>query len=265
MKSHRRLSGLDFDDVMVFPQGIFSTAAMSALKSCGYLAAVNSTAMPVDPDYSFILRDLLQVAVTQFANFPLFIRHYPRDLPAIAFDLFLGKPALLVEHHSFFRNGYDALAETIEMLYRLEPRLQWANPATICSHTCWKRVAEDGNVHILFFTDRFRLCNETGRLQEYILLRHGLLESGTVVTSNGRRLDVYEAEDSVKVRLSLNAGETAEIRIKKGQPEAVSASSSPRLRYHAGVLLRRGLSEFRDNYLDMNPFISRVLRHRHMG
>ena len=188
--------------------------------------------------------------MTRFANFPLFIRHYPRHLPELAFDLFLGKPALLVEHHSFFRAGYDALAETIETLHRLEPRLQWANPATVCSRACWKRVAEDGDVHVLFFTDRFELRNETSQPQQYVLIRHGLPESGTVVSGDGRRLDVRDEGDGVKARLLLGAGEVAEIKIKDGQPKAVSPPYTPCLMYQAGVFMRRSLSEFRDNYLD---------------
>ncbi len=80
MRQHRTLSGLDFDDVMVFPQGIFSTAAMRALHSCRYLAAVNGPPYPIDREDSLTLEDLLQVAVTRFSNVPLFTRRYPQDL-----------------------------------------------------------------------------------------------------------------------------------------------------------------------------------------
>ncbi len=69
MNLHHKLTGVGFDDVMVFPQGIFSMAAMKALKSCGYLAAVNSTPYPVDADEDLALRDLLGVAVTNSRTF----------------------------------------------------------------------------------------------------------------------------------------------------------------------------------------------------
>ena len=58
MRRHEDEFGVSFDDVMVFPQGIFSTVAMAALKSSGYLAAVNSTAVPVDAPNVLTLRDL---------------------------------------------------------------------------------------------------------------------------------------------------------------------------------------------------------------
>jgi hypothetical protein len=42
MMEHERIYGLPWDNVMVFPQGKFSPEAMNALKSTGYLAAINS-------------------------------------------------------------------------------------------------------------------------------------------------------------------------------------------------------------------------------
>jgi len=247
MNWHRRLEDVAFDEVMVFPQGIFSTAAMLALKSCGYLAAVNSTAFPVDASHDLTLRDLLQVAVTRFSDFPLFTRCYPRNLAETAFNLFLGKPALLVEHHSFFRKGYDALAETIESLHRLEPRLQWTNLATICSRACLKRVAEDGEVHVQFFTDRFQFYNEATRPQQYVFFRQRSIDPKTRITLNGRSVDVLRNENGVSLQLVLGPGEGAEIRIEDRQ-SAVEIFPKPRLGYRAGVFIRRRLSELRDNW-----------------
>src|SRR6185436_12097790 len=92
MRKHQRFSGVRFDEVMVFPQGRFSVEAVKALKAAGYLASVNGDVVPAgapEPD-RMTLRDLLDVAVTRFADFPLFGRRYPRDLTDLALDLFLG-------------------------------------------------------------------------------------------------------------------------------------------------------------------------------
>src|SRR5256885_8049772 len=48
MAKHWELTGVPCDNVMEFPQGTFSTAALEALKKAGFLAAVNSTTYPVD-------------------------------------------------------------------------------------------------------------------------------------------------------------------------------------------------------------------------
>src|SRR5262252_284044 len=98
MKAHSEINGVPFDDVMVFPQGLFSTGAMAALKAAGYLAAVNSDLCPSNGSGTLTLRDVLEVAVTRFSGFPLFGRRYPRELAEFALDLFVGKPALAVEH-----------------------------------------------------------------------------------------------------------------------------------------------------------------------
>src|ERR1039458_1610506 len=48
MEQHKRRTGMPFDNVMVFPQGRFSIEAISALKNCGFAAAVNTTLWAVD-------------------------------------------------------------------------------------------------------------------------------------------------------------------------------------------------------------------------
>src|SRR5438046_968071 len=46
MRTHHRLSGVPFEEIMVFPQGLFSVEAMAALERAGYLAAVNTDLFP---------------------------------------------------------------------------------------------------------------------------------------------------------------------------------------------------------------------------
>src|SRR5207248_2798636 len=117
--------------------------AMAALKAVGYLAAINSYLSPSTRPETLTLRDLLQVAVMRFADFPLFGRRYPRDVAEFAFDLFLGKPALAVEHHGYFRDGYQSLHAFVQDLSRLDARLEWTTVGNICSQACLTRVAKD--------------------------------------------------------------------------------------------------------------------------
>jgi hypothetical protein len=250
MRLHRTLSGLDFDDVMVFPQGIFSTAAMTALKACGYLAAVNSTAYPIDAERGPLLRDLLQVAVTCFANFPLFTRRYPHHLAELAFDLFLGKPALVVEHHGFFRDGYDALADTVQRVSDLDPHLHWTNLGMICSCACLKKEDASGDVHVQFFTDRFFLRNVSAEPQHYISVRRVAPQQEVrAVTINGLQVDVKQETDSVKTPFSLEPGESAEIKIEYNQAAPLPTRRMQNRVHQAKVFVRRSLTEFRDNYV----------------
>ena len=248
MAKHRELTGLGFDDVMVFPQGIFSTAALAALKACGYLAAVNSTPYPVDGEQSLILRDLLGIAVTRFSGFPLFARRYPQHIAELAFDLFLGKPALLVEHHGFFQDGYRALAETVGRVGRLDARLRWTNLADACSRACLQRTDANGVVQVAFATGRLVLENETKRAQEYVLTQGDPANSVKWVVVNGGRVPLERGPDGFCVRLSLAAGQPVNIRVDHMQAAAPLQQNVDRM-HQFKVFLRRNLCEFRDNYV----------------
>jgi hypothetical protein len=261
MRTHQRLSGLPFDEVIVFPQGVFSTIAMKELKSCHYLAAVNSTPYPVDvEDDALTLRGLLDVAVTRFSNFPLFVRHYPKNIAELAFDLFLGKPALLVEHHGYFRNGYGALIEFVDKLNSLEERLEWTTLAKICSSTCLKRVAENGDIHVQFYADRFWLQNDTDRLQNYLLFRRGVSDATvTNLTINGRHIDYEQETDTIKIPLVLNPRKVAEVRVTRVIYDKASIPYRQSRISDSKVLVRRFLSECRDNYVDKSFLLSSAI------
>jgi hypothetical protein len=259
MTLHHQLSGVAFDDVMVFPQGIFSTVAMRALKHCGYLAAVNTSPYPVDYSDGLKLRDLLQVAVTRFSDFPLFTRRPADKLAELAFDLFLGKPALIVAHHDFFRDGYNVLIEAVRSLHRMEKRLNWANLATICSQTCMTKAANNGEVQVQFLSDRFCLRNRTGKFQEYLLLRPTKPEEKiNALNANGQALKTCTTPSCIKASISLPPRAQVEIRVDRGAPEPVGVCGKGAPLYRTKVFFRRRLTEFRDNYIATNRFLSGV-------
>jgi hypothetical protein len=259
MRIHRRLSGVPFDDVMVFPQGLFSAEAMAALKASGYLAAVNTDLFPSTQPETLLLRDLLDVAVTRFADFPVFGRRYPRDLAEFAFDLFLGKPVLAVEHHGYFRNGYAALESFVEQLNNLDERLEWSDLGTICSRACLTRTVEGGDVHVRFYTDRFRLTNAESRTRNYLLSRQHTLDGLLpVVTIDGQHSACEREGRDLKIRLSLDPGQAVDIRVSPDGPGPRPSRTGTPIQ-HARVWIRRLLSEFRDNHMDTNRVLSAVV------
>lgn len=260
MAMHRDSTAIGFDDVMVFPQGKFSVKAVGALKSSNYLCAVNSTGRPVDADGGGLrLRDLLDVAVTRFHGFPLFVRRYPQDIGGLALDLFLGKPALLVEHHGFFSDGYVALERIVRLLNTIEPKLEWTNLSAICSQACWMKREENGEFQIRFYTDRFHLHNDTAETRRYVLRqRQATGESAGSIIVNGAAAKTERDGDELGVRVELNPGQSVDVTIQR--PRTPDSAATPRhsLTWRAGVFVRRHLSEFRDNHVDTNPFLSGV-------
>lgn len=250
MQAHQRLYGVPFEDVMVFPQGRYSAEAVAAVRASGYLASVNGPVSPTTGEEPLTLRDLLEVAICKFSDFPLFARRYPRDLGEFAFDLFLGKPALGVEHHGYFREGYGAFESFVGRLNSIEPRLEWTSLARICSQASLTRTDGD-DIHVRFYTSRFSLTNYDKQTRRYLVLRrqpddHPL----PLVTVDGRAWSCGRADGHLEIRLSLVAGETADIRlISDARKPAVVKYRSTNF-YDAKVLARRLMCEFRDNYVD---------------
>src|SRR5262249_17467970 len=141
MKAHEKRTGLPYADVMVFPQGRFSSASLGLLKGHNYLAAVNSSVKAEDlgEAHGLTLGDLLLPAICNYDTFPLFMRRYPKDVIDFAFDLFMGKPALVVEHHSYFKDGYERVREFIARLNSLSPSLQWLGLGDLVRNTLLQR------------------------------------------------------------------------------------------------------------------------------
>ena len=141
---------------------------------------------------------------------------------------------------------------------QIEPRLQWTNPATVCSRTCWKRANDLGDVQVSFFSDRFLLRNESNRGQRYVFTPQRSTNTDiTAVSIDGRSIDIWRHDrDPTEAGIVLDAGELAEIHLETEAPEEVTHTSPLYPTYQFGVFVRRRLSEFRDNYLDRSPFLS---------
>ena len=115
MRRHQERTGIEHDSVMVFPQGVFSSACPEVLKENGYLAAVNTEIIPVDFQNAHTrIRDVWDVAIMTYSEFPIFTRRYAfHGVENFAFDLLLGKPCLIVAHHDSFKDGGTALVKFI--------------------------------------------------------------------------------------------------------------------------------------------------------
>ena len=242
MLEHLRVSGVPFDRVMVFPQGLFSGAAIKALQSSGFTAAANT--------------DLLPAKSTE--GFPLFGRRYPRDIAEFAFDLFLGKPALAVEHHGYFRDGQKALENFVTALNRLDERLEWSTLGAACEGASLTRIAADGEFQVRFYTDRFRLMNEASQSRRYLLQRPGITTSREVSINGNAVTDFHLTNGALEIRLVLEAGQTADI-VLENVTNTMNARPSPAEPSSLGVGIRRWLCELRDNHIDTNRILSMIV------
>lgn len=259
MSEHEARTSVPCERVMVFPQGIFSRIAAGALRSSGYLAAINSTTVPIDNDDMLKVRDLLAPAVTSLQGFPIFIRHYPNSTFDLAFDLYLGRPAFIVEHHDFFENGLPALESLLRDLQRRSPRLQWLPLESAVEKTHQIRTCADSETHLRFFTDTFELENTTNRSKRWKLIRPDPdSEFVRSVLVNGASVPFNRTGDGLEFEVELQPRQTARLRLELSSFESKSPSFGSL--YSGKVLLRRGLSEFRDEVLSRHPALSRAAK-----
>jgi|CXWL01.1.fsa_nt_gi hypothetical protein len=248
MESHTNRTQMPFDNVMVFPQGRFSTKAIRALKASGLAAALNSTPWPVDyRENPLTVRDLLAVAVTRYESFPIFVRRNPRDVFDYAFDALFQKPVLAVEHHGFFRNGYEGLAKLVREVSSLSSKVVWMPLGRTVTSSCVLKRMGDYQFTLRHFSPVLRFRNPI--LANISLLvekpeQDGLVEA---VVVGGQRVAFEVSSGFLKYSVSLRSGEELNVVILYRQIQKASQRQS--WRYCFAVSVRRLLSEFRDNHL----------------
>lgn len=261
MEKHRNRVGVPFEDVMVFPQGQFSKAAIPGLRSANYLAAVNSTCFPTDyePD-DLRIADFLMPAVTRYDGFPIFNRRYPRSTFEFALDLFLGKPAILVEHHEYFRDRCKGIEGFVAALQRIEPNLSWPGLSEQLMRSNMRRRSDDGSIEMQFFTRRFRFTPKEAEDGRYRLAKFEP-NPDTVerVLVDAKSVSFGFEKGNLVLEVQAVPGQLGNIEIiDRATPSAPIHSFGTA--HNARVLLRRGLSEFRDGTLSRHKGLMKVAK-----
>jgi len=252
MRAHEQRTGVPYTEVMVFPQGRFSTTSLGLLKSHNYLAAVNSTVIPEDlgEEHSLTVADLLVPAISKYSGFPLFMRRYPREVADFALDLFLGKPVLLVEHHNYFKNGYDIIREFITQINALSKKLQWTTLGELLNNTYLQKKLSQDTFECKIFTNRQVIHNPEPIERQYIITKYEDNEIPIKRVSVDGRQYPYTIEDNhFRLYIDLPPKSAIEVTIGYSNAHYQLAREAQSLRRNVKVYLRRYLSEFRDNYL----------------
>jgi hypothetical protein len=259
-KRMERLSdrtGIPSDPLMVCPQEQYSVEALRAFAdSRQFLALVCTACMPQDLARPEITgADLLLPAQDLFYGFPVFKRHYAGDMSVFAMSLFLGKPAILVEHHDFFRNGTAGVEGFFRQLSQVRPDIRWGSLLDIVTRAHIKRRIDDRKWELRFFSDLFQLEHQREECVEYRFLRR-VPEAIRLdcVRVNGREVPVTREDGFVAFQVAVEGPQTLSVQMGFNPVKPVK-HYSPGLKYQASVALRRGLSELRDNILARNRFM----------
>ena len=251
MTQHESSTGIAHDRVMVFPQGVFSEAAMGVLKRTDLIAAVNNDTISSNSNPRAItVADVWDTAIMAYDNFPLFTRRYPwSGIENFAFDSLLGKPVVVVVHHDSCRDHCGRLIAFIEQLNALACPLHWRSLGDLVRRSCRQRVLFDDVTQVEMYGKELLIENLSNRTKQFLIQRRERDPSAIM----GVRVDrnpiswTYRG-DRIQFEVELKGGEHATIRVDFHELNEAEETAED-LNYTARTMLRRYLCELRDNYL----------------
>jgi hypothetical protein len=251
MNRHGFDTGIQHDRVMVFPQGVFSQAAMDALKHTDFMAAVNNDVTSAGPrPRAITISDVWDTAVMAYGNFPILTRRYPWEgIENFAFDILLGKPAIIVIHHDFCHDRCLHLVKFVQRLNALKIRLAWRSLGEVVRRSCRQRELSPGLVEVEMYATQLRLENQSGQRKRYLIRRRESEPSNIKEIRAASRNVAWSSTDGrVAFEIELNPGENT--MISMGFHDLTgNGRHADTLSYRTKAMLRRYLCEIRDNYV----------------
>jgi hypothetical protein len=251
MNRHESITGIRHDRVMVFPQGIFSEAAMSALKRTDLIAAVNNDVICADSHSRAItVSDVWDIAVMRYSNFPIFTRRYPWEgIENFAFDALLGKPAIIVIHHDYCSDHCVRLINFIQRLNALQCAPTWRGLGEVVRRSCSQREVSPGEVEVEMYGTELRIKNCSEQPKRYLIRRRESEPSAIKeIRAESKQIAWESSEGHVDFEIEVNPGQSRTVSIRFHD-----LSGNGRYRENAGykvkAMLRRYLCEMRDNYI----------------
>jgi hypothetical protein len=254
MNLHYQKTGLPCDRVMVFPQGNFSIEAMKVLKAHNFYAAVNTVPHPAEQRVRLTIGELAQPAVLRYGGFPLFVRKPIRQTQShdIAFNLFFGRPVLIVEHHEIFQRP-ESLVEIAARINSVASEVHWSNLSTVVGNSVLTRRASDGTHHVRAYSGTVRISNDSGSIRRCSVEWRDSCDGDSIeqVLVDGTPCCGFEIDDGgLRLVVELAPGSSQIFSLVHRNVHAHVTDLG--LRWNAQAFLRRRLSEVRDNYLVKN-------------
>jgi hypothetical protein len=261
MDLHEKLTGIRHNRVMVFPQGVFSRASLRALHDAGFVAAVNSTIVAIDArPGETTFRDLIDVAVDRFDGVPLFRRHYPDRFEKTALEAFLGNQLLFVEHHGYFRHGYEEAAQYVSRVNSIAPTVVWSDLEEVCGTAALTRAVSSTQVDVRAFGPTVRLMNRTHQPARYRITNRWAHRDVESISSEARGLDFERSPSAITCSVLLDPGEHVVLRYHRRPITRIATTVESKLSSRVKVFARRHLCEVRDNHLSRSALLSRLAR-----
>jgi hypothetical protein len=251
MSGHETRTGIHYDRIMVFPQGVFSQVAMDVLKRSNFTAAVNTEVMSADlHPQAITISDVWDVAVMRYSDFPIFTRRYPsQGIENFAFDILLGKPCIVVIHHDFCRDRYKHLLDFVNRLNSLRCPPSWRSLGEVVRRSCRQRELSSGLVEVEMYGAELRVENRSTQSKRFLIRRRECEPSAIQEIRCGSGSITWNSVNGqVNFEIELNPGEHRMIGIRFHSLDG-NGRSEETLSYRTKTMLRRYLCEVRDNYI----------------
>jgi hypothetical protein len=250
MNGHKSMTGIDYDPVMVFPQGIFSEAAMRALKHTDFIAAVSNDVVSADLDRRTItISDMWEVALMGY-SFPLFTRRYPWEgIENFAFDALLGKPAIAVIHHDYCSDHCARLVNFVQQVNALPCAPTWRNLGDVIRQSYGQREVSPGVIEVKMYGTELRVENRSYEPTHFTITRreHEPLAIQRI-WADSREITWKSGDGRINFETDLNPGENRLIKIEF-RHLGENGYNGDNLLHRSKAMVRRYLCEVRDNYI----------------
>jgi len=257
MMRHYEMTGLPCDRVMVFPQGRFSVEAMLALRARNFDCAVNTVPYPKQQPVRLTLGELMQPAVLRY-GFPLFLRRYSahtQDLD-MCFDLFWGRPILIVEHHDIFRNPAP-LISAVSRINESFPQIRWTSVGRAVKGSFLKLRQCDGTLRVRAYSREVQVSNRSDHIQRLLVQwdNPGNAIHPTQILANGIPVSAAKLTSPERVLLSADLNPNTSANYSLVSRDECQTFRKVSLRRRTVSFMRRRLSEVRDNYIERNSSV----------
>jgi len=262
MDVHQKETGIQCDHVMVFPQGNFSRDAMAVLKAHNFSAAVNSGPYPRGENSGLSLLEFMEPAVLKYGGFPLFLRKYPREIASqdIAFNLFFGKPVLIVEHHEIFKDS-RSLIQLVSRINALAPEIRWSNLQAAVENSYLRRWTADGTLEIRAYANAGKIENASKNILRCSVEWpvRGDIPAEKVLLDGTPWHDTQTDDKGIRLSFDVSPGGSRELSVVYQNNFGLS-DANRRVPWKAKAFFRRRLSELRDNHLSKSPGLLSVAK-----
>ena len=258
MRMHEHRTGIHHDPVMVFPQGIFSSACPGILKRNGFIAAVNTQTSPMDSDLGRTrIRDIWDVAIMKYGDFPVFTRRYAdHGIENFAFDLLLGKPCLIAAHHEFFKDDCSELIGLLDSLHARKCDLKWRPLGEAILRACRRRTDNAGVIEVEMYGTELTLSNsEENEIHAVINRKESDPKIVTQILSDRHPVQWNTQSDGWSVETKLAAHSDRHFRVCYRELDDIQAIGRSVI-FRSSVAARRILSEFANAYVGRSTAIN---------